>query len=102
MIERMEQLTAPPTGLASGPLGAVQVADRDYPARVIRSFAPWAILVVLLMLGALWIVAAVSAWNTRLRPSVEHRPEWNAVDALVAIVAAGAVRVLVPGIIVLP
>jgi hypothetical protein len=52
--------------------------------------------------GALWIVAAISAWNTRLRPSVEHRPEWNVVDALVAIAAAGAVRVLVPGIIVLP
>jgi hypothetical protein len=52
--------------------------------------------------GALWIVAAISAWNTRLRPSVEHRPEWNVVDALVAITAAGAVRALVPGIIVLP
>jgi len=52
--------------------------------------------------GALWIVAAISAWNTRLRPSVEHRPEWNVVDALVAIAAAGAVRALVPGIIVLP
>jgi ferredoxin len=34
-----------------------QVADRDYPRRVVRSFAPWAILVAVLMVGALWLVS---------------------------------------------
>jgi hypothetical protein len=34
-----------------------RVADRDYPARTGRSFAPWALLVVVLMVGALWLVA---------------------------------------------
>jgi hypothetical protein len=52
--------------------------------------------------GALWIVAAVAAWNTRLRPSREHRPEWSALDALAGLAAVGAVRALVPGVIVLP
>jgi hypothetical protein len=51
--------------------------------------------------GALWIVAAISAWNTRLRPSPSRHPEWSPVDAVVAIAAVGAVRALVPGIIVL-
>lgn len=52
--------------------------------------------------GAVWIVAAVAAWNTRLRSSREHRPEWSVLDALAGLAAVGAVRVLIPGVIVLP
>jgi ferredoxin len=43
---------------AMGSLAAsFRVADRDYPARTGRSFAPWALLVAVLMMGALWLVA---------------------------------------------
>jgi hypothetical protein len=34
-----------------------RVADRDYPARTGPSFAPWALVVVALLAGALWLVA---------------------------------------------
>jgi hypothetical protein len=43
---------------AMGSLAAsFRLADRDYPARTGRSFAPWALLVAVLMIGALWLVA---------------------------------------------
>jgi hypothetical protein len=43
---------------AMGSLAAAfHVADRDYPAAGGRSFAPWAVLVIILMLGALWLIA---------------------------------------------
>jgi len=52
--------------------------------------------------GAIWIAAAVAAWNTRLIPLPDRRPQWSVVDAVGIAAAFGAVRVLVPGVIVLP
>jgi ferredoxin len=36
---------------------AFQVADRDYPNRIVRSLVPWALVVAVLMVSALWLVA---------------------------------------------
>ena len=52
--------------------------------------------------GAVWIVAAVAAWNSRLQSRSGRHPEWSVLDALLATAAAFTVRAVVPGVIVLP
>lgn len=52
--------------------------------------------------GVVWIVAAIAAWNTRLQPCAGRRAEWSLLDVLLVAIAVASVRVLVPGVIVLP
>jgi polyferredoxin len=44
-------------GLLGSLLVAYRIAERDYPARAARAFAPWAGLCILLWLAALWLLA---------------------------------------------
>lgn len=71
-------------------------------AAMVSQPMPGAFTVARLAEGAIWILAAVAAWNTRLIPLPDRRPEWSVVDLIGVAAAFGAVRALVPGVIVLP
>lgn len=71
-------------------------------AAMVSQPMPGAFTLARLAEGAIWILAAVAAWNTRLIPLPDRRPEWSAVDLVGLTAAFVAVRALVPGVIVLP